>query len=70
MLEGYMTVKETAEKWEVSIRRIQIMCNKGMIEGAAKFGKVWAVPKDAKKPIDGRVTTGEYINWRKKQESS
>ena len=70
MLEGYMTVKETAAKWEISTRRIQVMCNRGMIEGAAKFGKAWAIPKDAEKPVDGRVTTGEYVNWRKKQEKS
>ena len=46
------------------------MCNKGMIKGAAKFGKAWAIPKDTEKPVDGRVTTGEYVNWRKKQKKN
>ena len=36
------------------------------IEGVTRFGNAWAIPIDAKKPTDGRVTTGEYRNWRKK----
>lgn len=27
----------------------------------------WAIPVDAKKPGDKRITTGEYKNWRKKR---
>ena len=26
----------------------------------------WAIPADVLRPNDGRVTTGEYKNWRKK----
>jgi hypothetical protein len=43
------------------------MCSEGKIPGASKFGRDWAVPKDAEKPTDGRVTTGEYRNWRKQK---
>ena len=39
------------------------MC-KWQVEDPVKFGRVWAIPKEAKKPTDGRVTTGEYRNWR------
>lgn len=35
-------------------------------DGAVKFGRDWAVPMDTEKPEDGRVTTGEYKNWRNK----
>lgn len=41
------------------------MCAEGHIPGAVKFGRSWAIPEDAEKPVDGRVTTGEYKNWRK-----
>ena len=64
-MEGYMTIKQAAEKWDVTTRRIQFLCSKGRIEGAMKFGRDWAIPVDAKKPDDKRVTTGEYRNWRK-----
>ena len=57
----YMTIKETAEKWSLSVRRVQTMCNEGMIEGVVKFGDAWAVPKDAVKPIDHRVKSRKYI---------
>lgn len=66
MMEGYTTVKEIAEQWGITPRRVQILCNQGKIFGAVKFGRDWAIPKSAEKPIDARVTTGEYKNWRNK----
>ena len=65
-MNDYATIKEIAERWGLSTRRVQKMCAKGMIPGVMKFGRDWAIPKDAEKPADGRITTGEYINWRKK----
>jgi hypothetical protein len=32
-----------------------LLCDKGLAKGAVKFGSVWAIPKSAKKPIDGRT---------------
>lgn len=61
-----MTVNEIAEKWNISPRRVQIMCASGEIQGAVKFGRSWAIPEDIERPNDKRVTTGEYRNWRKK----
>ena len=29
--------------------------------GAIKVGRCWQIPEDAKKPADGRVTSGKYI---------
>lgn len=66
MLAGFMTVTETAEKWNLNKRTIQIMCSGGRIKGAEKFGKYWAIPIDAEKPIDHRITNGQYKNWRDK----
>lgn len=60
----YLTIKDASEKWNLSVRRIQEMCCDGKIEGAEKFGREWAIPKDAKKPVDARVKTGKYIKDR------
>ena len=62
---GYVTAKEIAEKWELSTRRVRILCSEGRIEGAEKVGRDWLIPENAKKPADARITTGAYINWRK-----
>ena len=70
MIEGFLTVKDIAEKWGVTPRTVQTLCAEGKVEGATKFGDVWAIPVDAEKPTDGRVTTGEYRNWRKKEKQS
>lgn len=64
MIEGYITIKVVAEKWGITPRRIQILCSKGQIPGTVKFGRDWAIPKDAEKPIDGRIISGKYKNWR------
>jgi len=50
----YMSTKEAAEKWGISERRIQKLCEENRIEGAVRFSRVWAIPKDAKKPLDAR----------------
>ena len=68
-MDGYLTAKEVAEKWNLTTRRVQKMCEDGEIPGVVRFGRAWAIPKDAEKPVDGRVTTGEYRNWRKKNKS-
>jgi hypothetical protein len=53
-MTGYISVGEAAEKWNISIRRVQLLCEKGRVEGAAKFSKVWAIPTNTKKPKDAR----------------
>lgn len=56
-----MTIKEASEKWNLSVRRIQECCNENKILGALKFGREWAIPKNAEKPSDGRIKSGKYI---------
>lgn len=65
MIKGYKTIQELAQEWKLTERRIQIMCSEGKITGAVKFGRSWAIPDDVERPDDGRITTGEYKNWRK-----
>ena len=50
----YITVREAAEKWGVSERRINQYCTEGRIPGAERFGGSWAIPADAEKPGDPR----------------
>ena len=65
-MDEFMTIKETAAQWNLTERRVQKMCADGKIEGVRRFGNSWAIPRDAKRPADGRITTGEYKDWRKK----
>ena len=51
---NYLSVAQTAEKWEMTPRRVQVLCNQGRIEGAQRVGNVWTIPETAEKPIDGR----------------
>lgn len=51
---NYLSVAQTAEKWEMTPRRVQVLCNQGRIEGAQRVGNVWTIPETAVKPIDGR----------------
>ena len=46
----FITVKEAAEKWQVSVRRVQILCNSDRIKGAYRFGKSWMIPSTAVLP--------------------
>jgi len=56
---GYIRVEDVAEKWDVSPRHVQRLCNDGCIEGAIKFGTTWAIPKDAQKPTrTGKLKPG------------
>lgn len=68
----YMTLKETSEKWGVSVRQINYYCAGGRIPGAVKMAGVWLLPKDAEKPVDMRTKQGnrkrpyslyEQSNW-------
>lgn len=50
----YMTASQAADKWNISQRRVQILCAQNRIEGVFKLGDNWAIPYDAKKPKDNR----------------
>ena len=63
MLE-YISVSEAAKKWGISERRVQKLCEDNRIPGIAKFSYMWLIPKDAEKPVDGRMKT------RNKQEEN
>ena len=57
----YITVKQAAEKWGISDRRVRILCAEGKILGAYQEGRVWKIPYDAIKPTDGRYKIKESL---------
>ena len=54
----YLKIEQIAKMWDISIRRVQLLCAEGKIEGAVRFGRAWMIPKNAKKPVDGRTKAG------------
>lgn len=50
----YLTTVEMSERWNITSRRIGVLCAEGRIEGAIKKGKTWLIPQNAEKPLDAR----------------
>lgn len=63
----YITVREAAEKWGVSERRINQYCAEGRIPGAERFGGAWAIPAGAEKPGDPRKQKTQTVPPSAKQ---
>lgn len=57
----FMTVKEAAEKWGISDRRVRVLCTQGKIPGAYQEGRGWKIPVDAEKPVDGRFKSRDSL---------
>lgn len=60
----YLSVTETAKKWNVSERSVRNYCALGKVEGAFLTGKTWNVPEDAQKPdrINKRIETPTMLS--------
>lgn len=52
---SYISAKDAARKWNISQRRVAILCAENRIEGAMMVGNMWIIPNDAEKPIDKRT---------------
>jgi len=63
-MNGYVKAEVMAERWNVSVRQVQLLCQSGKIDGASKFGNAWAIPKNTPKP----TRTGKYKPGRKPKE--
>ena len=53
-MNATMTVKEAAKLWDISQRRVMILCKEGKIDGVTKKGRSWVIPANAQKPADAR----------------
>jgi len=65
MTEKYITAQQAAEKWNISDRRVRVLCGEGKIPGAFKDGKSYKIPADAAKPADGREKSKDSTRWMK-----
>ena len=55
----WLTPEEAGNLWEIKARRVQAMCSNGKILGAVRKGRIWLIPKNTPKPIDGRTKAGK-----------
>ena len=55
----YLSVAETAKKWNISERSVRNYCAHNRVPGALLKGKTWKIPESAEKP--------ERLNKKKKQ---
>lgn len=62
----YISAPEAAEKWGISERRVQKLCEEKRIPGVARFSRMWLIPKDAEKPVDGRHTSRKIKDGKDK----
>ena len=68
---SYISAKEAAEKWNISQRRVAVLCSESRIDGAMMVGKMWIIPGNATKPEDKRaakyetkqVQLNRFIKW-------
>lgn len=49
-----ISAKEAAEKWGVTVRRVQGLCADGSIKGAVRFGRAWMIPSHAVLPSSAK----------------
>ena len=49
-----ITVKQAAEKWGVTTRRVQGLCKEGKIKGAVRWERTWMIPAHAVLPSSAK----------------
>jgi len=68
MKNEYMTAQQAAGKWNISDRRVRVLCREGKISGAVKDGKSYKIPANTEKPADGRekkatASAMRFLKW-------
>ena len=53
----YISVKEAAQKFQLSERRVQKLCETNRIDGCTMVSGIWLIPSMAKKPSDERLSS-------------
>lgn len=49
-MREYLTAIEMARCWNITTKRVQVLCNQNRISGAIKKSGIWLIPFNAKKP--------------------
>ena len=60
----YLSIQDVSSKWNISKRRVQILCREGRIDGAKMIGNMWVVPENVVRPADAR-TKSPIVEKRK-----
>ena len=63
-----LPLKKYAEKHGLLPNTVRRKCLRGNVPGAVKMESDWLIPADAPYQ-DNRIKSGQYKNWRKKEES-
>ena len=66
----YLTTAELSVQWNITPRRIGVLCAEGRIDGAIKKGKTWLIPSNSRKPSDKRFNKHEAENEKSFPESA
>lgn len=66
---AYLDVHETALRWQMTERRVTMLCRDGKIAGAKKEGKLWLIPDDVPAPPDGRSRAAKQPEARAEKNS-
>ncbi len=54
---NYISIREAAERWGITERRVQELCRTGSITDAQRLGRAWMIPEHTEKPLDRRTRT-------------
>lgn len=57
----YIDVRHAANLWQMTERRVTLLCRENRIPGAKKDGKLWLIPDDSEKPADGRTKAASAL---------
>lgn len=60
-MSNFISAKDAAEKWNISQRRVSVLCAENRINGTQMIGNMWIIPDDAQKPIDKRTVRYEKV---------
>lgn len=52
----FISAKDAADKWNISQRRVAILCSEDRVEGAQMVGNMWIIPSISEKPDDARIS--------------
>ena len=61
----YISVAQYCKKYGLDRGNVKRLIYANRIN-AVKMGKLWKIKSDEPRPVDNRVKSGKYKNWRKK----
>ena len=58
-MNGYISVREAAKRWDISERQVQKLCAEGRLVGLTRFSNAWAIPAGTTTPTrTGKLKPG------------